>query len=71
MERGVPAEGAEIVARRVGFLTDYQNAAYAKRYVALVGNAVVGQRLEFSRGNDFVRVDGTNAVARAELGLAH
>ncbi len=29
----------EIVARRVAFLTDYQNAAYAKRYTDLVGVA--------------------------------
>jgi Ca2+-binding RTX toxin-like protein len=40
--------------------------------VELVGNAVTGYQLRFSSGigDRFVRVDGTNDVARLELGLA-
>ncbi|MFK7897699.1 MAG: indolepyruvate ferredoxin oxidoreductase family protein [Myxococcota bacterium] len=34
----------EVVARRVSFLTDYQNAAYAERYRSLVNQAAAAER---------------------------
>jgi len=47
------------------------NAAFgAPVDVELVGNAVTGFLLRISSGDRFVRVDGTNEVARRELGLA-
>ncbi|MDP2817343.1 MAG: indolepyruvate ferredoxin oxidoreductase family protein [Polaromonas sp.] len=48
---------AEWVARRVAFLTDYQNAAYAKRYESFVGRV---QQAESALG----KTQLTQAVAR-------
>lgn len=41
----------------------------AGTYAVLVGDEVVGLQIEISSGENFVRVDNTNPVARAELGL--
>ncbi|HJU39537.1 MAG TPA: indolepyruvate ferredoxin oxidoreductase family protein, partial [Tahibacter sp.] len=46
----------EIVARRVAFLTDYQNAAYAEKYKSLV---------ERVRAAETARVPGSNAFSEA------
>jgi indolepyruvate ferredoxin oxidoreductase len=48
----------EIIARRVAYLTDYQNAAYARRYSALL-ERVRGAERAVARGTSF-----TEAVAR-------
>ncbi|MDP1741182.1 indolepyruvate ferredoxin oxidoreductase family protein [Polaromonas sp.] len=53
-----PRQGLpELVARRVAFLTDYQNAAYAKRYETFVGRV---QQAEAALG----KTQLTQAVAR-------
>jgi indolepyruvate ferredoxin oxidoreductase len=53
-----PRQGlADLVARRVAFLTDYQNAAYAKRYEGFVGRV---QQAESALG----KTQLTEAVAR-------
>jgi indolepyruvate ferredoxin oxidoreductase len=53
-----PRQGlADLVARRVAFLTDYQNAAYAGRYESLVGRV---QQAESALG----KTQLTEAVAR-------
>jgi indolepyruvate ferredoxin oxidoreductase len=46
----------ETIARRVAFLTEYQNAAYAARYAALVAKV---------REAEAVAVTGTNSLAEA------
>jgi indolepyruvate ferredoxin oxidoreductase len=54
----------EIVARRTAFLTDYQNAAYARRYSALVERVAARER-EIAPGSTRL----AEAVARADFKL--
>ncbi|MGY3266283.1 indolepyruvate ferredoxin oxidoreductase family protein [Lysobacter sp. HA35] len=49
----------EVIARRVKFLTDYQNAAYAKRYSDFVGKVRAAEEAKAPGGTDL-----TEAVAR-------
>ncbi|WP_404783714.1 DUF4347 domain-containing protein [Altericista sp. CCNU0014] len=41
----------------------------AGSYASLDGNEVVGYQIRINAGGRFVRIDGTNAIAKAELGL--
>jgi indolepyruvate ferredoxin oxidoreductase len=61
-ERQVPLE--ELVARRAAFLTEYQNAAYARRYAALVERVAARERA-IAPGSSRL----AEAVARADFKL--
>jgi indolepyruvate ferredoxin oxidoreductase len=61
---GRPATLEELVARRAAFLTEYQNAAYAGRYTALVERVAARER-EVAPGSSRL----AEAVARAHFKL--
>jgi indolepyruvate ferredoxin oxidoreductase len=61
---GRPATLEELVARRAAFLTEYQNAAYAGRYAALVERVAARER-EIARGSSRL----AETVARAHFKL--
>ncbi len=62
--------GNTTVAQLVAQLDAAIDAQFgAGTYATLIGDEVVGQQIKIASGQSFVRIDATNAVARAELGF--